>query len=203
MANQSTLQLIPIANIRDGVVIMKNGSLRMVIKVSAINFELRSNEEQIALLQGFQRFLNSIDFPIQIVVNSRKLDINPYIKTVNQIIEKTENDLLRIQAEEYVRFIKELSELSNLVSKNFYVVVPFYPVESSDVKGLFQGIKGLFKTEETIKELNEEQLQSYKNQLLQRVELINSGLFGLGLKTSLLEDEELKKLYYQYYNPES
>src|SRR3989344_3068465 len=98
MPNQSTENLVPITDIRESVVILKNGSLRMVLEVSSINFELRSADEQVAILQGFQRFLNSADFPLQIVASSRKLDIEPYLKTVDGIAESTENELLKIQA---------------------------------------------------------------------------------------------------------
>ena len=202
MPNQPTEKLVPISDTREGVVILKNGSLRMVLEVSAINFELRSADEQVAILQGFQRFLNSADFPLQIVVSSRELEISPYIKTLDQIVESTENELMKIQASEYLRFVKELSTLSNIVSKKFYIVIPFYVYETPETTGLIQSLKGMFKPKEVSKELTDEQFNTYKNQLLQRAELVYSGLVGLGLKTRTLEDEELKNLYYKLYNPE-
>jgi len=202
MPNQSTENLVPITDIREGVVIMKNGSLRMVLEVSAINFELRSANEQIAILQGFQKFLNSTDFPIQIVVSSRELDIEAYLKTVDQIAESAESELMKIQASEYSRFIKELSSLSNIMSKRFFLVIPFYIYETPKVTGLIQSLKGMFKSKEIGKEITDEQIGTYRNQLLQRAELVYGGLVGLGLKIRTLEDEELKKLYYGLYNPE-
>ena len=202
LANQSTENLVPISDIRDDVVVLKNGSLRMVVEVSAINFELRSADEQVAILQGFQRFLNSADFPLQIVVSSRALNIQPYLANLDQIIESTENELIKIQASEYSRFVKELSSLSSLVSKKFYVVLPFYIYETPDKTGLTQSLKGIFKPKEVSKEITDEQFSAYKNQLLQRAELVYGGLVGLGLKTRSLKDEELKKLYYELYNPE-
>lgn len=201
MPNQSTENLVPISDIRDGIVILKNGSLRLVLSVSAINFELRSADEQVAILQGFQRFLNSSDFPLQIVISSRKLDITAYLKTVDQITESTENELMKIQATEYSRFIKELSALSNIMSKKFYIIIPFYVFETPQVTGLVESLKGVFKPKEVAKELTDEQFNTYKNQLLQRSELVYGGLEGLGLKVRQLEDEELKNLYYQLYNP--
>lgn len=200
MAN-STEQLVPIADIRDGVVILKNGSLRLVLEVSAINFELRSADEQVAILQGFQRFLNSTDFPVQIVISSREIDISNYLKKVDQITESLESELLKIQASEYSKFVKELSSLSNIMSKKFYIVVPFYIYETPQVTGLVASLKSLFNPKVVPKELTEEQFNTYKNQLLQRTELIYSGLEGLGLKIRQLGDEELKNLYYQLYNP--
>ncbi|OGN09932.1 MAG: hypothetical protein A3J46_03460 [Candidatus Yanofskybacteria bacterium RIFCSPHIGHO2_02_FULL_41_11] len=202
MANQTTSQLIPIENIRESIVILKNGSLRMILEISSINFELRSADEQVAILQGFQRFLNSIDFPLQIIISSRELDISGYIKTVEQIVESTDNELLRIQASEYVRFVTELSDLSNIVSKKFYIVVPFYIYETPQTSGLIQSLKGILNPKGVAKEFTEEQFNAYKTQLLQKSELIYGGLVGLGLKARTLEDEELKNLYYQLYNPE-
>lgn len=202
MATNSTENLVPISDIRDGVVILKNGSLRMVLGVSAINFELRSTDEQVAILQGFQRFLNSADFPLQIVVSSRELNIENYLKAIDQIVESTENELFKIQASEYSRFVKELSNLSNIMSKKFFVVLPFYIYEKPEVTGLVQSLKGVFKQKELSKEFPEEQFNTYKNQLLQRAELVYAGLAGLGLKIIALEDEELKQLYYNLYNPE-
>src|SRR3990167_8891787 len=93
MPNQSTENLVPISDIREGIAILKNGSLRMVLEVSAINFDLRSGDEQVAILQGFQRFLNSADFPLQIVISSRELNIDTYLKIVEQIVESAENEL--------------------------------------------------------------------------------------------------------------
>ena len=201
MSNQSTENLVPISDIRDDIVVLKNGSLRMVLEVSAINFELRSNEEQTAILQGFQRFLNSADFPLQIVVSSRELNINTYIETVDKIVESAENELFRIQAVENSRFVKELSGLSNIMSKKFYVVLPFYVYENLAQTGLTQSLRGLFKPKELAKEVTDEQFETYKNQLIQRAELVYGGLIGLGLKITPLKDEDLKQLYYNLYNP--
>jgi type IV secretory pathway VirB4 component len=201
MPATSTENLVPISDIREGVVIMKNGSLRMVLEVSAINFELRSNDEQVAILQSFQRFLNSADFPLQMVISSRKLIIDTYLKTVDQIAESTDNELMKIQVSEYSRFVKELSSLSNIMSKKFYVVLPFYVYETPDKTGALQALTSILKPKEIVKELTDEKLGMYKNQLLQRAELVYGGLAGLGLKIRQLEEEELKKLYYELYNP--
>jgi type IV secretory pathway VirB4 component len=201
MATQSTNQLVDISDIIDNVVILKNGSLRAVIEVSAINFELRSEGEQLAILQNFQRFLNSTDFPLQIVVNSRKLDIDDYVKLVEKSTESLTSELLKIQAAEYAKFIKELSDLSNIMSKKFYIVVPFYVFETPSRAGITESIKSIFKPSSVAKKINPEQLDTYKNQLIQRVELIYDGLVGLGLKTRLLEGPELMNLYYGLYNP--
>src|SRR3990167_961701 len=135
MATQSTKQLVGVANIIDNIILLKNGSLRSVIEVSAINFEFRSEGEQIAILQNFQRFVNSIDFPLQIVVSSRKLNIDEYLKLIDQFSNELTNELLKIQAAEYGKFVRELSDLSNIMSKKFYIVVPFYVFEAPSKSG--------------------------------------------------------------------
>lgn len=201
MADKSTKQLVDIADIAENIVLLKNGSLRAIIGVSAINFELRSDGEQVAILQNFQRFLNSIDFPLQIVMNSRKLDIDEYIKLVDSAISSLSSELLKIQAAEYSKFIKELSELSNIMSKKFYIVIPFYIFETPSKTGIINSIKSIFKPSSVVKQLTPEQLEKYKTQLNQRVELVFDGLIGLGLKTRLLGKEELMNLYYGLYNP--
>ena len=172
-----------------------------MIEVSSINFELRSEGEQIAILQNFQRFLNSTDFPLQIVVNSRKLDIEDYVKLIDKSSESLASELLKIQAAEYSKFIKELADLSNIMSKKFYIVVPFYVFEAPSKAGVTASLKSIFKPSSTAKQLTPDQLETYRNQLLQRVELVFDGLVGLGLKTRLLEGAELMNLYYGLYNP--
>ncbi len=203
MAVQSTKQLVEIADIIDNVVLLKNGSLRAVIEVSAINFELRSEGEQIAILQNFQRFVNSMDFPLQIVVNSRKLNIDEYLKLIDESSNALTNELLKIQAAEYSKFVRELSDLSNIMSKKFYIVVPFYVFEAPSKSGITESIKSIFKPSSVVKSLTPEQLETYKNQLLQRTELIFDGLIGMGLKTKLLEKPDLMDLFYGLYNPSS
>ena len=201
MATQSTKDLVSIADIKDSIVLLKNGSLRAVIEVSSINFELRSEEEQTGILQNFQRFLNSIDFPLQMVVNSRQLNMDEYLKMVNAVAESATNELLKIQAIEYSKFVKELLELSNIMTKHFYVVLPFYVYETPTKTGLLETAKGIFKKSQTVIQIKPEQLETYRTQLMQRAELILDGLIGIGLKARLMEGQEINNLYYGLYNP--
>ena len=201
MAIQSTKQLVEISNIIENIVLLKNGSLRAVIEVLAINFELRSEDEQLAILQNFQRFVNSIDFPLQIVVNSRKLNIDDYVQLIDKSSGELTNELLKIQATEYSKFIKELSDLSKIMSKKFYIVVPFYVFEAPSKSGITQSLKSIFKPSTIAKELTPEQLETYKGQLNQRTELISDGLIGMGLKTKILKKDALLNLFYGLYNP--
>lgn len=201
MVNTSTKQLVSIADIKDNIILLQNGSLRSVIEVSAINFELRSEEEQAGILQNFQRFLNSIDFPLQIVVSSRQLNMDQYLKTVEAVAESSTNELLKIQAIEYGKFVKELLELSNIMTKHFYVVLPFYVFETPTSRGILESFKGLLGSSQAIQQIKPEQLETYRTQLMQRAELILDGLIGVGLKAHLLGGSELTNLYYSLYNP--
>ncbi len=201
-SKSTTRQLVQIADIRDNIVLLNNGSLRAVLEVSAINFELRSEEEQNAILQNFQQFLNSIDFPLQIVTHSRRFDVDDYLQVVQETTGTLTNELLKIQAEEYISFIKELSSLANIMSKKFYIVIPFYLSEAPTAKNLLDSVRGLFKSAASgPAKIPEEQLQAYKNQILQRAELVFGGLVGIGVRARVLEQQELMELFYQLYNP--
>lgn len=203
MAEISTKQFIDISSINDEILILKDGSLRSIVDVTAINFELRSDEEQTAITQGFQSFLNSLDFPIQICVTSRKYDINDYIKLVETAGNETTNELLKIQAAEYSKFIKEISTLANIMSKKFYVVIPFYVFEKPTGKGLMTTFKNIFGGQGKAVQINEAALQTYRNQMAQRVELVFGGLVGLGVKIKTLRGQELMNVFYELYNPGS
>ena len=180
---------------------LKDGSMRAIIEVSAINFELRSEDEQIGIIQNFQKFINSMDFPLHISIISRRLYIDNYLKLTAEATGQLDNELLRIQAVEYMKFIKELSSLTNIMSKKFYIVVPFYIFEAPSKTGILQSIKSTVSPASSARQLTDEQFSVYKNQLMQRSELIFGGLVGLGLRTRLLERDELVQIFYGLYNP--
>ena len=201
MAQTSTKQLVEIADIQDSVVLLKNGSLRAVIEVSAINFELRSEPEQIGILQNFQNFLNSIDFPLQMAVNSRQLNMDEYLKLIDETVATTQNELMKIQGAEYSKFIKELLELSHIMSKKFYIVLPFYIYEAPTKTGIFKSFKSILNPAGTVKQINKSEIETYRTQLMQRTDLVVDGLVSLGLKTTLLEQQDLLNVFYALYNP--
>ncbi|OGN05244.1 MAG: hypothetical protein A2746_01110 [Candidatus Yanofskybacteria bacterium RIFCSPHIGHO2_01_FULL_44_22] len=205
MSIQSTKQLVEVADIKDNVVFLKNGSLRAVIEITAVNFELKSEAEQVAILQNFQKVLNSVDFPLQIAITSRRLDIGDYLGVVDAAAASLSNELLKIQAGEYSKFVKELSDLANIMAKKFYVVVPFYIFEAPGKAGLLKSLKSIFKPSATVKEavLDDDRFKTYQTQLLQRVELVLDSLIGLGVRTRVLEKDELLKMFYELYNPSS
>jgi len=195
----STQKYVDVEEIKDGIIILKNGALRAILAVSSINFDLKATEEQDAIIGQYQNFLNSLDFPIQIIINSRKLNINPYLDFLKIKESQIDNELLRLQIAEYMNFIKNLTEVSNIMSKNFYIVVPFSPVESTK-GGFFQKIGSIFNPRHTVL-AKREAFETYKNQLWQRVDHITAGLSGTGVRVVLLNTEEVIELLYNSYNP--
>jgi hypothetical protein len=195
----STQKYVDVEEIRDGVIVLKSNSLRSVLLVSSINFDLKSTEEQDAIIQQYQGFLNSLDFPTQILINSRRLNVEPYLDFLGEKEKKQTNELLRLQISEYRNFIKNLTEVSNIMTKFFYIVVPFSPIENKE-GGMFNKISTLFSPKQEIIK-KRETFETYKNQLWQRVDHIIAGLSGIGLKIVPLQTEEIIELLYNSYNP--
>jgi len=201
MTETSTKEFVQIQEIRDKVLILKDGSLRQIIKVGSTNFELKSQDEQLAILAGFRDFLNALDFSLEIMAMSRKLNIGKYLEFLDQVAEAQQNELMRIQAVEYSRFIKELTQLANIIAKDFFVVVPFY-IGPRTKGGIGEIFKSIFKPAQIVKRLTPEEFESYESQLNQRVDLVYENLAGLGLGVKVLKQDELVNLYYRFYNPE-
>ncbi len=180
---------------------MKNGTLKAVLMVSSINFALKSQEEQEAIIYRFQNFLNSLDFSVQIVISSRKLNIEDYYKILSIKEREQPHELLKIQIGEYRNFIHELVEMANIVSKTFYVAVSFS--QSEDLLSLGKGIFGQMGKQDKKQKLifKEEEFEKNRGQLLQRVQHIANGLAGMGLKMTTLNTQELIELFYTLYNP--
>ena len=191
---------VPIEEIRDGVVILKDGSMRAVLLCTAINFTLRSSEEQKAIISQFQSMLNSLDFSTQIIVESRKFDIRPYLMTLEGRLDKIEEPLLKFQTKEYIEFIRELTETVNIMSKHFYVVVP-YDEAVLETSGFFQsifgGVGGLKKKENK----EEASWNEKRNQLEQRLSIIIQGLGRCGVRSEPLDTKGLIEMYYKTFNP--
>lgn len=197
----STQHYLDIAGIRDDVVMLKDGSLRAVLLTSSLNFALKSEDEQNAVIAGYVRFLNSIEFPVQIVVQSRKLNIDGYLEKLKQNEKEQTNDLLRVQTREYRQFIQELLQLQKIMEKRFYVLVPYNPI--SDMKrGFFSRASAVFKAA-TVVRLTEKKFQERKKELMGRVGLVSTGLQSMGINTVLLNTQSLIELYYNTYNPET
>lgn len=192
-------EFVDIAEIKDGVAVLKNGSLRAVLMVSSINFDLKSSQEQEAIVAAYQNFLNSLDFPIQILMSSRKLDIKPYLELLDEKEKIQENELLRFQINEYRDFVKNLVGTANIMAKKFFIVIPFALTEAKR-EGFLNRIRLALNPRQVMAEKKME-FENYKNQLWQRVDHVMAGLQGTGIRMAPLNTEELIELYYNAYNP--
>lgn len=193
----STQHYLPIEAIKEGVVLLTDHSLKSVILVSSVNFALKGEQEKNAIVSAFQNFLNSLDFPIQILSTSRQLDLSNYLETIERQAAKQENPLLKIQTEEYINFINELLTYSSIMEKRFYVVVPYYPSGTEAVPGA----AGLFKKKKT--EYVGGSFEEHKQKLLERTQIVIQGISSLGLRSAALGTEDLLELFYASYNPET
>jgi type IV secretory pathway VirB4 component len=196
----ATQKYLDVAEVKEDVVMLKSGALRSILAVSSINFELKSSDEQDAIIIQYQNFLNSIDFPLQIVISSRKLNMENYLTFLKEKEKKQPNELLRLQISEYRSFIDQLVATTNIMEKNFYIIVPFSPVESKE-KGFLTNLGNMFNPKKNIIE-KRENFETYKNQLFQRVDHIIAALAGVGLRIVPLKTQELIELLFDSYNPE-
>lgn len=204
-STQNTLQ---IAEIRDGIVIMNDGSFRAVVMVKSINFDLMSPQEREAVESSYQGFLNSLYFPIQIFLRSQKVDLRPYIEKLDKIRSEHDNMLLALLMEDYIDYIGNLSLQTNIMDKKFYVVIPFFPTFDPQKaltasKNFFTGIAGIFNNREQRVTINEPDLVKAKDELRNRVQAVLSGLLQCGIQGLPLDTQELIELYYDTYNPDT
>ncbi|MEI6478483.1 MAG: hypothetical protein WCO52_05865 [bacterium] len=189
---------LPIAGIQDGVVLMNDGSVRAILKVEPINFDLKSETEQNGIIYSYQGFLNSLDFPIQIVIQSKKLDLERYLTNLDNSRKDMTNDLLRIQTEDYVEFVRRLISVANIMSKRFYVTVSYSAATKEANKASFMSMFG----HPTGAILEQKQFERFRSEVFNRANLIGGGLSRLGLRVSLLETQQIIELFYGIYNPD-
>jgi len=197
---KTTQEFVPIKEVRDGVIIMKDGSMRGIVLSTSLNFALKSADEQEAIIYQFQNFLNSLDFSVQISIQSRQLDIRPYLATLEKRYTDELNDLLKIQIKEYIGFVKNFTENQNIMSKTFFVVIPFMPVSFGGKKeGLGSFLPSANKKE--IKSAKTDNFEENRMQLEQRVSVVQQGLLRCGIKSASLGTEEAIELFYKLFNP--
>jgi type IV secretory pathway VirB4 component len=189
---------VPISEIREGIMILKDGSMRAVVLATSINFALKSNEEQESVIYQFQNFLNSLDFSVQIYIQSRKLDIRPYIALLEDRLKAQTSDLMKIQINEYIMFIKGLTEGSNIMTKSFFLVIPYAPIINPG-----KSFANILKKQDTeTKQKNKtDEFEEIKNQIEQRISVVEQGLGRCGVKIARLGSEELVELFYRIFNP--
>lgn len=195
----ATQDFVPIKEIRDGVVILTDGTLRALLICSSVNFALKSDEEKAAILFQYQNFLNSLDFTAQIFIQSRRLDIAPYLQLIETQLKEQTNELLKVQTREYMDFIKKFTETTNIMTKNFFVVVPYEVALINNENSFFSKINP-FKKAATMA-TNQSDFEEYRSALEQRVDVIVSGLNRCGVRSQWLGTEEVIELFFKIFNP--
>ncbi len=195
-----TQTYLDIVAIKEDCVMMRDSTLRAVVLCSSINFALKSEEEQNALIQAYAQFLNSLDWPLQIVIQSRKLNIDKYVEELQNLSKQQPNELLRVLTDEYLSYIKELVSLGEIMTKRFYIVIPYSHL-SDKRRGFWFRLKSIFSLGEYI-QLSRENFAKNKEALDRRVDFVISGLASMSIKGIRLDTQGLIELYYNSYNPE-
>jgi len=196
MSKNATQKFVPVDDVRDGIVILKEGGMRGILMASSINFSLKSDDERQAILLQFQDFLNSLDFSIQILAQSRRLDIRPYIALLEGRYKEQTNDLMKIQIEQYMAFIKSFTESTNIMTKNFFIIVPYDAAIVKTGSRFPLGMGG-----EKSQSDKEEDFEEKKNQLEQRMGVVEQGLVRCGVRVAKLGTDEVVELFYKIFNP--
>ncbi len=198
-------EFVPIKEVRNGIIILKDGGLRSILIASSINLSLKSSEEQVAIINQFQAFLNGLDFPTQIVIQSRRLDIRPYLLMLETRLKEQTEPLLKIQTKEYIAFIKSFTDEVNIMTKTFFVVVPYSSslIKSKDgmIDSLLGGGVPKKQVEDTKKSMDLASFEEKCSQLEQRTNVIINGLSGIGIRSSQLKTDEVVELFYKTFNP--
>lgn len=195
---KATQEFVPIKEVRGGIVILKDGGLRAMLMASSINLALKSQDEQQAIIGQFQNFLNSLEFTAQFFVESRDLDIRPYIALLEERYQKELDELMRIQIREYMAFIKDFTERANIMSKNFFIVVPYDPALAARGGGLTSMLPGGAPANTA---MTDEQFEQHRTQIEQRISVIEQGLARTGVRIVQLGTEEVIELFYKLFNP--
>jgi hypothetical protein len=198
---QRSQDFVPIKEVRDGIIILKDGGLRAVLVASSINLSLKSSDEQKATIAEFQSFLNGLDFSTQIVVQSRRLDIRPYLMSLENRMKEQTEPLIKIQTKEYIDFIRSFTEEVNIMTKSFFVVVPYSSGGYSSKESFVEKLIGNKKERQSTKTKTDANFEEKRSQLDQRVSVIASGLSRFGVRSSQLGTEEVIELFYKTFNP--
>lgn len=197
---RTTQEFVPIKEIRDGIVVLKDGGLRSIVLANSVNLSLKSSDEQRATILQFQSFLNTLDFSVQISVQSRRLDIRPYLLLLENRMKVQNEPLLKLQTREYIEFIRNFTESVSIMSKSFFIVVPFTHTSLKTDSDFFKGFFSK-QTREQKKVLEQVDFEEKRSQLEQRVSVIQQGLSRCGIKSAQLGTEEVVEVFYKVFNP--
>ena len=200
-SKSATQEFVPIKEVRDGIVLLKDEGMRAILLCSSMNFSLKGAEEKSAILLQFQDFLNSLDFSIEILIQSRKLDIRPYIALLEERATKQENELMKIQVREYIEFVRNFTESANIMTKHFFIVVPYSPalITSVSTQGVLSAI-GIGK-KDSKKVSADAGFEENRSQLEERLSVVEQGLVRCGIRVARLGTEETIELFYKAFNP--
>lgn len=198
LTSSPTQQFVPVREVRDGIIILKDDTMATVVLVSSINLSLKSYDEQRAVLMQFQGFLNTLDFSVQILIQSRRYDVRPYIITLENRLKVQTEQLLRVQTQEYIEFIRTFTEQVNIMRKSFYVVIPYTPPIVSQSSGVGKIFSFLNKKQDADRTAD---FEEQRTQLEQRVSVVEQGLSRLGLRVAQLGTQEAIELLYKTFNP--
>lgn len=202
----STQATLLFSELRDGIIIMKDGSFRAVVACQSINFDLMSDTEREGVEANYQDFLNSLNFTVQILVRSQRIDLGPYIENLSKLRRENDNMLLGVLMDDYINFIDYLSQAANIMDKSFFIVIPYY--SSADMEQAIQQTKNLFKTfsknrTPSVTRINRDTYNKAIDELNNRVETVMSGLFNIGIQSVRLNTRELSELFYNFNNPDT
>lgn len=193
----ATQQFVPLSEVRDGVAILKDGSMRAILIASSVNFALKSADEQRAILLQFQNFLNTLDFSLQMYIQSRELDIKPYLELLRTRESTQANELMQVQLREYIGFIEQFTKEVDVMTKSFFVVISYAPSSIS----LKKGIRGFFRGKQIDPALVQTRFEEDRTQLEQRIAVVEQGLARIGVRTIMLGTDEVIELFYRLFNP--
>ena len=199
-STSATQEFVPIKEVRDGVILLKDGGMRSILLCSSLNFALKSEDERQAILLQFQDFLNSLDFSIEIVIQSRKLDIRPYIALLEGQEKAQTNNLMKIQVREYIEFIRSFTENTNIMTKNFFILVPYSPAILTTSQSSITSRLG-FGTKSERAAATEASFDENRSQLEERLSVVEQGLIRTGIRVAHLGTEEVIELFYRAFNP--
>ena len=201
---KSSQEFVPIKEVKNGIIILKDGGFRAVLLASSLNLSLKSSEEQAAIINEFQNFLNGLDFPVQIAMQSRRLDIRPYLLMLEARLKEQVEPLLKIQTKEYIGFIRSFTDEVNIMTKTFFIVVPYTPAILKSSNKLFDDIIGGSPKKQIPNTKNAVDLASFeekRSQLDQRIGVIMNGLGRVGIRTTQLKTDQIVELFYKTFNP--
>ena len=197
---KATQEFVPIKEVRDGIIVLKNGDLRAIVLANSINLSLKSADEQQATIMQFQNFLNTLDFPIQISIQSRRLDIKPYLLLLEDRLKVQSEPLLKLQTREYIGFIQNFTDTVSIMTKSFFVVVPYTHTTLKSDSGIFGNLFSQ-KSKDAAQIEKEANFEEKRSQLEERVAVVSQGLGSCGINSAQLGTEEVVEVFYKVFNP--